>query len=331
MRPSFDVQAFNEPVYKKILGLAADGVVSDWYSLLGVERFESDEAKIDQAMLRRFEQARRYQVGSYEDRALRLIDELGRAYACLTNEETRRSYDKTLDRQTVSDAFTDALEAVLLNDVVEAKVVPAETPRAPVNSVETKAAKPPAPVKTTCPQCGKPTSPKAPVCYQCGHRKESALERQTKVTPDTTAVTGVSLRELARQDLSPRQLLARLQEMRKLSQARRLGMGLWVAPRRDLRTKATEVGSRCGRCGRGLEHQTDAYGIRESDVRDTLEYIQAYAKKLESLGRDQFAWPLSADDARRVRQSMAGFRPTNVALYCHSCATKFIQSPRVDS
>jgi hypothetical protein len=169
--PSFDVQTFNEPVYKKILGLDGGTTVSNWYSLLGVEEFESDEAKIDQAMLRRFEQARRYQVGSYEDQALRLIDELGRAYACLTNDETRRSYDKTLGGQAASDSFAGAMEALLLNEVVETHLVPDETHVTHVDATEVEAASSPTPDNAKCPQCGKPTSPKTPVCYQCGHKK----------------------------------------------------------------------------------------------------------------------------------------------------------------
>ena len=38
----------------------------------------------------------------------------------------RRSYDKTLGGETVSDAIADAIEAVLLNDIVETIAVPEE-------------------------------------------------------------------------------------------------------------------------------------------------------------------------------------------------------------
>lgn len=329
MVPSLDVQMFNEPIYKKILGLVADSNVSDWYSLLGVEQFESDEVKIDQAMLRRFEQARRYQVGNYEDQALRLIDELGRAYACLTNDETRRSYDKTLGGQAASDSFAGAVEALLLNEVVETHLVPDETHVTHVDATEVEAASSPTPDNSKCPQCGRPTSPKAPVCYQCGHKKESAPEPKTK--PGTNAAAGVSLRELANQELSPQQMLARLQEMKALTRAQYLARGHWVAPRSGFKKKTVEPVSRCRRCGRGLSHASSVYGFRESDIRNTLEFIESYAKKLESLGRDQFEWPLREDDVRRIRQSMAGFRPDNVALYCYGCAVKFFRSPRVDS
>lgn len=323
----FDVQEFNAPIYKKILGLDAGATISDWYSLLGLAKFESDEAKIDEAMLQRFEQARRYQVGNYQDQALRLIDEMGRAYACLTDDQTRQTYDETLGREPVSDA----IEGVLLSDAVEVRPVSADPPAARVDSARAKAAEAAPPDDKTCPQCGKPTSPKTPVCYHCGFKKESLLERRTAGTPAVAAAPGMSLRELVQQDLSPQQLLGRLQVAKKLFRARNLSIGLWTAPKQDRRTRTTEASSRCGRCGRGLMNQMDAYGMRESDARDTLEFIQSYARKLESLGREKFVWPLSADDARRLRQGMSGFRPDEVGLYCHTCATKFVQSPRVDA
>ncbi len=331
MIPSFDVQAFNEPIYKKIMGLEANATIRDWYSLLGLAKFESDEAKIDEAMLQRFEQARRYQVGNYEDQALRLIDELGRAYACLTDDDARRSYDRTLGGKAGSDAVADAIEEVLLSDVVETNESSANAATALIDSVGTKTTKGVPPDDRTCPQCGKPTSPKAPVCYHCGFKKESALERRATGKPVVGAAPGMSLRELVQQDLSPQQLLGRLQVAKKLFRARNLAIGLWNAPQQDRKTRNTEPGSRCGRCGRGLMNQMDAHGMRESDVRDTLEFIQSYARKLESLRREQFEWPLSEDRARRIRQGMSGFRPDEIGLYCQTCATKFIQSPRVES
>ncbi len=331
MIPSFDVQAFNEPIYKKIMGLEANATIRDWYSLLGLAKFESDETKIDEAMLQRFEQARRYQVGNYEDQALRLIDELGRAYACLTDDDARRNYDRTLGGKAGSDAVADAIEEVLLSDVVETNESSANAATALIDSVGTKTAKEVPPDDRTCPQCGKPTSPKAPVCYQCGYKKESPLERRASEKLSVATASSPGLRDLVRQDLSPQQLLGRLKEAKKLSKARNLSIGIWVEPRRDRRMQDTEASSRCARCGRGLMHQTDAFGMRESDVRDTLEFIHFYAKKLESLGREQFAWPLSDDDARRVRESMSGFRPDDVALFCRSCAAKYIRAQRVDS
>lgn len=339
MSPSFDIQAFNEPVYKKILGLEGNRIVSDWYSLLGVAKFESDEAKIDEAMLRRFEQARRYQVGSYENQALRLIDELGRAYACLTNDDTRLSYDKTLGDQPDSDAFADAMEALLLNevvetntDVVEANVVPAEAHVAPVDLPKREAAKQPANNDTTCPQCGKPTSPKAPVCYQCGYKKQTNPKQVSKENKRGNDSTGDSFQALVRQDLTPEQLLTRLREMRKLTNAANLAEEIWKAPKPSIRKGGREEpSSHCRDCGKGLMRLSDAFGIRESELRRTRSFVESYARKLVSLGRANFEWPLTDEDIRQVQQQMAEPRGINISLYCRGCASRIFRSPQVVS
>ncbi len=115
MSASFDAPQFNDPVYKKILGLEETESIDDWYTLLGLEKFESDNAAILKAVEQRFERARRYKVGKYEVQSQRLIDELGRARECLTNEQERRRYNETLAGPP-GDAFTDAIESILLND-----------------------------------------------------------------------------------------------------------------------------------------------------------------------------------------------------------------------
>lgn len=328
MKPRFEAQAFEDPASKKILGLEGDATISDWYSLLGVEKFESDEAKIDQAMLQRFEQVRRYQVGNYENQSQRLIAELGRAYACLTDEEDRRSYDKTLGGDTVADA----IEAVLLNDMVETIAVPAETPVASVDSAGTEVAEEVPPDNKTCPRCGKPTSPKAPVCYQCGYKKPSVLEQRAKGNSQGISSSAMLVQDLVRQDLTPQQLLSRIKEMRKFANATKRAAGIWRAPTNSNRKSGPrEANSHCRSCTKGLMHASDAHAILDSEVRGTIEFVQSYARKLEALGRVRFHWPLRDEDIREVQQQMPELGSNSVDLYCRGCASRIFRSPKVVS
>lgn len=55
-----------------------------------------------------------------------------------------------------------------------------------------------------------------------------------------------------------------------------------------------------------------------------------YAKKLESLGRAEFEWPLSDEDRRTLRQQMPVTQSNKVLLYCRACALKLIRSEKIE-
>jgi hypothetical protein len=323
----------SDPVCKQILGIETVDPVGDWYVLLGVDKFESDEVILDQAMLKRFESVRRYQVGKYEEQALRLLDELGRAYACLTNVEERREYDKTLSASSTHDTIaTNELSASTeAASVAPVPVAPSQNERT-ANTSNSVAAD-----SATCPQCRKPSSPKARVCYQCGYRKPVEAKSQIKPSGQSVVHGERSLRELVRQDLTPQQLLARLQEARKLTSATKLASGVWKAPtQQKAHSKSwsngrSEASSRCHRCRKGLMHASNAFGIQQAEVRGTLEFVRLYAKKLESLGREQFDWPLSDTDVQRLLKMISAIGSNGIALFCYGCAVKILRSPKLSS
>ncbi|MBP85483.1 MAG: hypothetical protein CMJ64_02010 [Planctomycetaceae bacterium] len=92
----FNADRFDDSAFRTILNLAPEQELKDWYALLGVQQFESDVAAIDAAILQRFALVQRYQVGSYEEQALALLDELGRDYSCLSDDQERSAYEQSL-------------------------------------------------------------------------------------------------------------------------------------------------------------------------------------------------------------------------------------------
>ena len=74
---------------------------------------------------------------------------------------------------------------------------------------------------------------------------------------------------------------------------------------------------------------TDAYCLLDTEVRSTVEFAQTYARKLESLGRAQFDWPLSNEEIRRVQQLIPETNAKRVKMYCRGCALRIIRSPQV--
>jgi len=334
MSDVFDPQMFRDPVYPQMLGMDSGELIKDCYALVGVKQFESDETEIEQAILRRFEQVRRYQVGKYEDYALQLIDALGRAYSCLTNDQEREAYNRTLEGGKPASAISERKPPT---HVASAPDVAAKKP--PVGGRTPKPTPsdgPPAEGnKGLCPQCGKITAPKAPVCYQCGFKKP-AIKRAAPSPKKRQSGTGNSpFREFVRQDLTPEQLLARLREERLLIDAMKRASGLWKPPAVEKaygrQRESSEASSRCRRCGKGLMRASDAYCLFVADVRRTVEFANTYGRKLQSLGRAQFEWPLSSIDVLRVQKMIPETDAGKLHMYCRGCAQRILRSPKVTS
>ncbi len=68
----------------------------DHYVLLGLPVFEADQGRIKKAFFQRQELVHRYEVGSYEDDAQRLLRELSAAFRCLSCREDKQQYDQRL-------------------------------------------------------------------------------------------------------------------------------------------------------------------------------------------------------------------------------------------
>ena len=66
------------------------------YDLLGLTELESNPQQINDVGLSRIAAVRRYQVGPHSEQALRILNEMSAAYACLTSSERKKQYDVEL-------------------------------------------------------------------------------------------------------------------------------------------------------------------------------------------------------------------------------------------
>lgn len=73
-----------------------DGRTPNHYELLGLSESETDVERIQQAARDRSVVVRAYQLGKYQDQAIRLLGEIARAKLCLSHEDERRAYDQQL-------------------------------------------------------------------------------------------------------------------------------------------------------------------------------------------------------------------------------------------
>ena len=286
-----------DPAYLHILGLPAGTPLSNWYDLLGVPVFEGDRQKLEQAMLNRVVLVRRYQVGAYQQQSLALLNELSQAYVCLTDEESRQQYDRSLRDASTATKF----EAV--------------------GRAEPKPQEPSPDAAPTCPQCAKPMPARTAICLHCGYRraKPAPSRADTLSSAAAAAPPAFGSVELLRQDLSPEQLLARLNLMRGLYQANRLGDKHWIS----------NHGLFCQLCRRPLATRTDAYGLDTPLLSSTVEFVNQYARRLEGLGKQQFQWPLNAKSFADLRETIARQSPQAVRLFCRNCAERYLKSPKI--
>jgi hypothetical protein len=82
------------------LHLPAGSWPPDHYTLLGLERGESNLRRIEEQAGSRMQQVRHYQL-SYPDQATEAMNRLAQALVCLTDPEARRAYDARLVPRTV--------------------------------------------------------------------------------------------------------------------------------------------------------------------------------------------------------------------------------------
>lgn len=115
--------------YHRWLGIPPKHQPPDHYRLLGLERFESDPEVIRDAAEQRMAHVRTYQLGPNSDLSQKILNELGRAKACLLNPKEKAAYD-----------------AGLRSDVAHQPTVAADAN----SSVNAEA------VATPCPACGRP-------------------------------------------------------------------------------------------------------------------------------------------------------------------------------
>ena len=82
--------------YFEWFGVKTESVPPDHYSLLGIERFESDEKTIEKAIERRVEFLQDIASGERTAESQRLLNEVAAARLCLSNENKKTQYDSEL-------------------------------------------------------------------------------------------------------------------------------------------------------------------------------------------------------------------------------------------
>ncbi len=137
--------AFNP--YTDWLNLPAGAGPPNYYDLLGLALFEANQDRIKERYFERYGIVRQYEVGHYSDDAQPLLEELSKAFHCLTTPEAKRAYDEQLRQEkgletTVADAaLTDTQSdadcvAVVgaVVDVADVAADPGPTPEAAPSS-----------------------------------------------------------------------------------------------------------------------------------------------------------------------------------------------------
>ncbi|QGJ69243.1 Hypothetical protein PBC10988_9130 [Planctomycetales bacterium 10988] len=85
--------------YHRWLGISKAQQPPHHYRLLGLELFESDREVIRDAAERQTTHIRKYRLGPYAEDSQRLLNEISKAKACLSNENRKANYDNDLRKE----------------------------------------------------------------------------------------------------------------------------------------------------------------------------------------------------------------------------------------
>jgi len=82
--------------YYKWLGIRPEDQPPNYYRLLAVELFESDQDVIADAVEQRMAHVRGYQLGRHSELSQRILNEIAAAKVCLLDAEKKAAYDESL-------------------------------------------------------------------------------------------------------------------------------------------------------------------------------------------------------------------------------------------
>ena len=82
--------------YRVWLGIPANKLPADHYSLLGLETYESDPEVISSAADKVMSFVKTFQTGKYSQQSQQLLNEISAARVCLLNEKSKAEYDAQL-------------------------------------------------------------------------------------------------------------------------------------------------------------------------------------------------------------------------------------------
>ena len=113
--------------YVEWLGITPAAGPADHYALLGLKRFESNEAKIVAAADARMELLRKYQNGARSKLSQQILNEVSSARVCLLDQERRDYYNNQLRKRIDINALPDMKSPTKLfpDQPVAEKTVPA--------------------------------------------------------------------------------------------------------------------------------------------------------------------------------------------------------------
>ncbi|GIW79990.1 MAG: hypothetical protein KatS3mg105_1797 [Gemmatales bacterium] len=92
------LKAMDKDLLCQWLGLPPKSWPPDYYTLLGLQRGESDLERIEEHVHQRLMQLRSYQL-NYPELVTEAMNQIARAFTCLTDEKSRLEYEKTLMAQ----------------------------------------------------------------------------------------------------------------------------------------------------------------------------------------------------------------------------------------
>jgi len=91
--------------YQTWLNIPGRTASTSHYELLGLQAFESDPARIQEAYTRASVEVHKWESSKYAETATRILHELTAAYLCLREPRAKREYDRQLrSRTTAADA-----------------------------------------------------------------------------------------------------------------------------------------------------------------------------------------------------------------------------------
>ena len=122
-QPAFPDMADDFDPYREWFGIAADSIPPDHYSLLGIDRFESEKVTIERAIEKRVEFLQDIAVGERTVESQRLLNEVAAARLCLLNENKKAEYDhelkhgkKVVESVPASSAASEKVDASINGD-----------------------------------------------------------------------------------------------------------------------------------------------------------------------------------------------------------------------
>lgn len=106
-KPQETSQAAEFNPYRVWLGIPLNKLPADHYSLLGLEKYESDDDVIAAAADRVMVFVKTFQTGKYSEQSQQILNEIAAARICLLNKSAKTEYDKTLhsaEKEEVSES-----------------------------------------------------------------------------------------------------------------------------------------------------------------------------------------------------------------------------------